>query len=603
MQIVRSAILALVFLACAQANAFAEKRVALVIGNSAYQNVPPLSNPVRDAAAIATMFKDAKFDVVVSRNDLSALEMRRALRDFADKSNDADMAVIYYAGHGMEVDGTNYLVPIDARLERDTDVYDEAFALDRLLIAVEPAKNLRLVILDACRDNPFQKMMKQANSSRSIGRGLAKVEPASPNTMVAFAAKAGSTAQDGDGKNSPFATALVHHLTTPGLDLRKAFGFVRDDVLKATKNRQEPFVYGSLGGNDVALVPLPAPPAPVAAPAPAAPNSARNEARGDYELAERVGTKAAWDVFINDYPSGFYTDLAKVQRDKAIAEEARVAATQKAKAAADEKARLAAEGAQTAEQAKAAAAARTAEEARLAAEKKKAAEDEKVAAAKLAADRRAADDKAPGAVASLSPADQSPQGDTRSNASPTADLPRLLQIELRRVGCNTGSVDGGWNSDAQKSLTRFNKSAGTKLDVKVASIDALDIVKSKQGRICPLICDDGFKADGDRCVRITCRAGYELGDDNTCERIEPKKKRARETEPAERPRRAAPEALAPPQRPPVAAKPLAAARQPSGSGQIICNDGGCRPVMRGCHLEIDGYSRSNGMSGQSEVCR
>ena len=174
MQIVRSAILSLVLLTQAHASAFAEKRVALVLGNSTYQNVPPLNNPVRDAAAVTAMFKDAKFDVVVSRNDLSALEMRRALRDFADKSSNADIAVIYYAGHGMEVDGANYLVPVDARLERDTDVYDEAFALDRLLIAVESAKQVRLVILDACRDNPFQKIMKQVNSSRSIGRGLCR---------------------------------------------------------------------------------------------------------------------------------------------------------------------------------------------------------------------------------------------------------------------------------------------------------------------------------------------------------------------------------------------------------------------------------------------
>jgi uncharacterized caspase-like protein len=618
MQIVRTAILGLVFLAQAHVSAFAEKRVALVIGNSAYQNVAPLSNPVRDAASITAMFKAAKFDVVASRNDLSALEMRRTLRDFADKSGDADIAVIYYAGHGMEVDGTNYLVPVDARLERDTDVYDEAFALDRLLIAVEPARQLRLVILDACRDNPFSKMMKQANSSRSIGRGLAKVEPGSPNTMVAFAAKAGSTALDGGGQNSPFAIALVNHLTTPGLDLRKAFGFVRDDVLKATANKQEPFIYGSLGGNDVALVPAPvvAAPAP-ASPAPAPANSARTEARSDYELAERVGTKAAWDVFINDHPTGFYTDLAKVQRDKSIAEEARLAATQKAKAAADEKARLAAEGAQAAEQAKAAIAARAAEDARIAAERKKAAEDEKVAAAeraktaalakatdKAAADKAIADAKGPGPVASLSPADQAPQGDVRSNAPVTSDIPRLLQSELRRVGCNTGSVDSSWGSDAQKSLARFNKNAGTRLDVKVASIDALDVVKSKQGRICPLLCEDGFKADGDRCVRITCRAGYELGNDNTCERIESKKKRApREAEPMERPRRPPPEALAPVGPPPAPRPPLASARPPQPSGQVICNDAGCRPVARGCHLEIAGYSTSNGMSGQTEVCR
>jgi uncharacterized caspase-like protein len=144
--------------------AFAGKRVALVLGNSAYQNVAPLPNPVNDGAVIAATLTQAGFDVVDS-----AAETRRALRDFADRARDADIAVVYYAGHGMEVDGTNYLIPVDAKLERDTDVYDEAFPLDRVLLAVEPAKQLRLVILDACRDNPFAKSMKRTVASRAIG--------------------------------------------------------------------------------------------------------------------------------------------------------------------------------------------------------------------------------------------------------------------------------------------------------------------------------------------------------------------------------------------------------------------------------------------------
>src|ERR1700736_670591 len=235
--------------------ALAEKRVALVLGNSAYQNVPRLPNPVNDGAVIAATLKDAGFDVVDSRHDLTAAETRRALRDFGDRARDADIAVVYYAGHGIEVDGTNYVIPVDAKLERDTDVYDEAFSLDRVMLAIDPAKQLRLVILDACRDNPFAKVMKRTVASRAIGQGLAKVEPTSPNMLIAYSAKAGSTALDGDGKNSPFTIALANHLTTPGLDVRRAFGFVRDDVLKTTSYRQEPFVYGSLGGDDVPLVP------------------------------------------------------------------------------------------------------------------------------------------------------------------------------------------------------------------------------------------------------------------------------------------------------------------------------------------------------------
>ena len=305
-------------------------------------------------------------------------------------ARDADIAVVYYAGHGIEVDGANYLIPVDAKLERDTDIYDEAFSLDRILIAIEPAKKLRLVILDACRDNPFSKKMKRTVASRAVGQGLAKVEPTSPNVLIAYSAKAGSTAADGDGKNSPFTMALAHHLTTPGLDVRRAFGFVRDEVLKTTGNRQEPFVYGSLGGEDVPLVPAPARAAPAAPAAPAL--SAQAEARRDYELALQVGNKSALNAFLAQYPDGFYASLAKLQLEKIAAEETRVAATEKARQTEQERARLAAEGAQKTQQAKAEADAKAAEQARLAAEKAKQVAQDQAAAAEQ---KRAAAEKSP----------------------------------------------------------------------------------------------------------------------------------------------------------------------------------------------------------------
>src|SRR5215510_9824476 len=171
--------------------AFAEKRIALVIGNSAYERVPQLQNPVQDATAMSQMFKTAGFDTVMLKLDLRASEMRRALRDFADEARYADIAIIYFAGHGLEIQGTNYLIPVDAVLERDIDAADEAVPLDRLLNAMEPARQLRLVILDACRDNPFAKSMKHGAASRPFDRGLvrieegglASVEPTSLNTM------------------------------------------------------------------------------------------------------------------------------------------------------------------------------------------------------------------------------------------------------------------------------------------------------------------------------------------------------------------------------------------------------------------------------------
>jgi uncharacterized caspase-like protein len=509
-------IVALAFLAAGENPALAEKRVALVIGNSAYQNVTPLINPSNDAKAIAATLTKAGFDSVDERLNLSGIETKRALREFGAKVRDADVAVIYYAGHGIELEGTNYLIPIDAKLEVDTDVLDEAFPLDRFIVAADPARQLRLVILDACRDNPFNKTMKRTIGTRAVSRGLAKVEPTNPNTLIAFAAKAGSTASDGEGKgrNSPFAAALMSYLTQPGLDLRKAFGFVRDDVLKVTNNRQEPFVYGSLGGNDVSLVP-----AVMAAPAASGGDAIVQRA---YELALQVGNQAVWDTFISKYPSGLYTELAKAQRDKVVSEAARLAATEKARAAQEEQTRLAVEGAKKAEQEKAAAEARKAEQQRIAAELAKKAEDAKVAEAekaKAAEEARNAADKRI-AVAALSTDQTAPKADA---PVAVADIPRQLQIELRRVGCNTGSVSEIWTPGAQKAMELFNKSAGMRLDVKVASLDSLDTVKSKAGRICPLTCEQGYQADGDRCTKITCKSGYEVGADNNCEKIEVKK--------------------------------------------------------------------------------
>ncbi|MHC2623231.1 putative caspase-like protein [Bradyrhizobium huanghuaihaiense] len=579
--------------------AFAGKRVALVLANSAYQHAPSLANPVNDGAVMAKTLKEAGFDVVESRHDLSAQDTRRVLRDFADATRTADIAVVYYAGHGIEVEGSNYLIPVDARLERDTDVYDEALSLDRVLVAVEPAKQLRLVILDACRDNPFGKTMKRTIASRGIGRGLAQVEPTSPNTLIAYSAKAGFTAQDGDGANSPFTVALSKHLTTPGLDVRRAFGFVRDDVLKSTGNKQEPFVYGSLGGDDVPLVPVKA-----VAAAPAA--NPQADMRRDYELALQVGNKPAWEAFLAQHPDGFYANLAKLQIDKFQAEQAHAAAIEKAKQAEAERDRLAALGAQKDAQAKAAADAKAAEQAQLAAQKAKEQAQQQAAAAEQQRVNLAA------SAPSTAPASTaSPAGTNVASLTPAtnpADLSRSVQTELGRVGCFSGQADGNWTTSSQRSLSQFNRYAGTKLDVKVASTDALDTVKSKPSRVCPLVCEHGFKADGDKCMKIVCREGYAVNDDNECA----KQRAAKPAKPAtakrydgdERParqRRQAGGAAAEAAGGYGAAAGIAAAGRRSGGGQVFCNSSGCRPVSRGCHLEYRGGG-GPGNDANAEVC-
>jgi uncharacterized caspase-like protein len=235
----------------------AERRVALVVGNSSYQNAPILANPTKDAEAMAESFKVAGFDVVTAQNNLGIKEFLSKLRRFEDEAANADIAVVYFAGHGIEIAGNNFMIPVDAKLVSDRDARDEAVSLDRLLETVEGAKRLRLVILDACRNNPFAKNIKRqrAASLRAVTSGLALVEPTANNSLIAYAAKAGVAAEDGNADHSPYTTALLTHLFVPGLDIRLALGRVRDDVIKATGNRQEPFLTGSLGGANIALVP------------------------------------------------------------------------------------------------------------------------------------------------------------------------------------------------------------------------------------------------------------------------------------------------------------------------------------------------------------
>ena len=226
------------------AAAVAGQRVALVIGNASYAHAPALANPLNDASDIGAVLERLGFAVTRLENaDQAAL--RRGLQAFALAASASEIAVVFYAGHGIEVDQRNYLVPVDARLVSDQDVEFETVPLELVSRAVARASGLRLVILDACRENPFAASMQRAGATRSIGRGLARVEP-SGETLVAYAAKEGTVASDGDGRNSPYSAALLGHLAEPGLEVGLMFRKVRDAVLASTGGLQEPFVYGSL---------------------------------------------------------------------------------------------------------------------------------------------------------------------------------------------------------------------------------------------------------------------------------------------------------------------------------------------------------------------
>jgi tetratricopeptide (TPR) repeat protein len=225
------------------------RKVALIVGNGAYNNVDKLDNPPRDARLMADTFRNLGFHTVTLAPDLTRDKFFAALRQFGSEAEKADWAVVYYAGHGMEIGGVNYLIPIDAKLVADNDAETQAVALEQVIAAVSGARKLRLVMLDACRDNPFDKKMQRTMAVKLVTKGLSNIEP-EVGFMVVYAAKHGETALDGDAANSPFATAVAREIKVPKVEVRKLFDIVRDDVWKATNRQQQPFTYGSPPGRE-----------------------------------------------------------------------------------------------------------------------------------------------------------------------------------------------------------------------------------------------------------------------------------------------------------------------------------------------------------------
>ena len=331
----------LLALAILSAPAQAAKRVALVIGNAVYAHAPRLANPLNDASDIGAALSRLGYAVTKLENaEYDA--MRRGLRAFTRAASGAEAAVVFYAGHGIEVDKRNFLVPVDARLSSDREVEFETVPLDLVARAVEGASGLGLVILDACRDNPFAAAMQRAGPTRSIGRGLARVEPAG-EMLIAYAARGGTVASDGTGRNSPYTEALLAHLEEPGLEVGLMFRKVRDAVLKATGRKQEPFVYGSLSSKGAYLGARPKP-GKTAKPKDVPPAGGLT---GEQIAARRVAAEkellfwqsvrdsadpAEIGAYLAQYPGGTYAALARTRlkrltdaQDKVAAEAAEAA--------------------------------------------------------------------------------------------------------------------------------------------------------------------------------------------------------------------------------------------------------------------------------------
>ena len=291
--------------------ALADKRVAFVVGNGAYKNVAPLPNPAVDAKSMAKVLRNVGFEVVEGTN-LTRDRMTEKLLDFGKKAEGADVAVFFYAGHGIAVNGTNYLLPIDADLKSEMDVkLGAAINIDLTLEQTMGDAKVKLVFLDACRDNPFAAKIKSNSATRSVSvqSGLAEMK-SGEGTLIAFATGPGQTALDGqEGTNSPFTRALMANIATPGVEIQQAMTKVRAQVNEETNKGQLPWGHTNLIGS-VYLNGAPAPGA-VAAATPAATGSKASDVELEFWRSIKDSNKPEeLNAYLTNYPNGQFRSLA-----------------------------------------------------------------------------------------------------------------------------------------------------------------------------------------------------------------------------------------------------------------------------------------------------
>lgn len=293
------------------------KRVALVIGNGAYENAAVLRNPANDAGAMAAKFRSLGFETIEGF-DLDYDATREIMRDFARVARDAEIVTIFYAGHGIAVDGVNYIVPVDASLSDPVDWEFQVFSVDEFMRIVRYSGGASLIFLDACRDNPLASLLaaNMGNGTRSIGtRGLARVDVAAEGLgmAIAFATSPGEVAQDGAGRHSPFTAALLEHIGAPNADITEIMSRVTGTVYEATGRTQRPWVNTSLTGpvvlNRVDTAPLPAS-APAAAVA-ADPGATVDLQKFMFEAATASGDPADFRAYLDMFPNGLFAQLAR----------------------------------------------------------------------------------------------------------------------------------------------------------------------------------------------------------------------------------------------------------------------------------------------------
>lgn len=418
-------------------NAFAAKKVALLIGNANYTaGASPLKNPTNDVAAMKATLQAAEFEVHTF-NNLTRVGMSKALDTFSEAAADADVGLIFYSGHGMEVAGKNYLIPTDAVLDAEKDVKYEAIVLDDLLESLSRVKTLKLVLLDACRDNPRASGIR--TTTRAVpNKGLARFEVDTSNLLVAYATAPGEVAQDGAGANSPFTKALVNHLVQPGVEVEAALRAVAKDVFQSTEGKQRPFKTGSLF-ETVTLGPA----APLTQQVPASSITDLCVAASiHWQAIHELKNRSLLEEHLGAFGTCPFASLVKLE----------LAGLPPAPA-------LPKPGQSPAVE-----------------------------------------------VASLAPIPALPIDE--------ANLKRLTQAQLKRVGCYAEAADGDWGAKSDKALGWFNDQRKTSFEK--ASGDALAALRVEPGRVCPIACSVREREVNGQCVAKTCPARQTLNRNGTC---------------------------------------------------------------------------------------
>ena len=538
----------LIVLLIATSHSAAKNRVALVIGNQSYANTSDLYNPVKDAKDVASALRRLDFEVT-EHLDISLDKMRKAVISFGRLARRSDMAVIYFAGHGMEMGGENWLIPVDAHLISDIDVEDEAIGLSYVMGKLRGSRKLSLIILDACRNNPFASRIKRTSGvSRAVSRGFARIEP-EENLLVAYAAREGTLADDGTtGENSPYAAALLKHLETPNIDVRILFGKIRDEVKANTEKRQIPHTYGSLPGHRILLN--------YKSDA-KKPSTVSIESEESKKLKQFEHAKAKWNIirntdnpivirkFLTEFPVGMVSSFAKFKLEQLEL------ANRKLEKINEQNRRL-----QELEKKERQLAASLRREEKLEQQRvaslrqKEELEQQRVASLRQneeleqqrVASLRRIEELEQQRVASLRQKEELEQQriaslrniekarnkvETETVTTPrivTSQIIRSIQTDFNRLGCNAGTPDGKWGRKSINALSQYSKHANKQYASVEPTIDLHDDLRSIRKRVCPLTCDIRHVVENDLCVLKSCPSGQRLSKRGVC--FKPKTKSA-----------------------------------------------------------------------------